>query len=229
MESGSLISQAVLINHYSHFVRYTPGDEGDGVFRLSHHSVHTFLLDHSRKIDPAGPRLMVDPDILACACHKYLVQERYSMPLVKQTSLVFKTSKGGDIRSHKFLQYSAKYWYRHLEEAWPTEALSAALNAFVKSPHFVTVLQVQSLFVPGHFFQDLECDYKAHRRSNKNLPDGLKATTEGKRVFDDYRDFLAEWGVYLQRGVADKVNGELDRCLRSALGPSNYFSRYGKS
>lgn len=45
-------------------------------------------------------------------------------------------------------------------------------------------------------------------------------------LWNDYHEFLAEWGPFLQRGVCENVNGEIDRCLWSTLSATNYFRRY---
>jgi hypothetical protein len=225
--SNITTDQRALINRCIPFVKYvTTGTDDNGVFRLSHQSVHKFLLEVSK--DKTEAYRMVDTGFLAKSCISYLFQERFDKPLVKyqaHQTMKFSSHGGSDIGNHHFLQYAAKYWYRHLDETKYTEDLWKYLVGFMKSSQFITALQVQSLFVPGHFIQDLDCDDRSKRCVKKNLPDWLKSHGEEK-IVNDYHDFIAEWGCFLQRGTGEIVNGELDRCLWSILGPSNYFSRY---
>ncbi|VUC28701.1 unnamed protein product [Clonostachys rosea] len=229
ISSSSINDERSLVNRCVPFVKYVPSKDGNGVFRLDHESVLKFLLDHASDSQTVATDRMVDPKILAKACLNYLFQQRYNKLLKKYTAFEFRTDRGSDIRDHHLVQYAAKYWYRHLEETTKSEELSQCAVAFVKSPQFITAIQIQSLFVPGHFIQDLDCDDRKKRCIKKNLPGWLEEHHAGEKVFKDYHIFLAEWGAFLQRGIADKVNGELDRCLWSALGPTNYFNRYSSS
>lgn len=214
-----------LINRCTSFVTYVarPQDRQNGTFRLAHQSVLKFL---QQKHWAEQDIWTVDEAFMATACLNYLFQARYCKLLSKKPPSCFRTySPATDVRDHHFLQYCAKYWYRHLDNITPTGAELKKVVAFVKSPQFVTALQVQSLFVDGHFIQHLDGDNQAQRVVKKNLPDCLeKAGAHQYKL--DYLEFLAEWGPFLQRGIAESVNGELDRCLWSTLGQENYFSRY---
>lgn len=211
-----------LVNRCSPFVTYVPGTDGtqNGTFRLSHQSVLKFLIGIQWPTND-----IVDGRFMAEACLNYLFQARYSKLLVKESASNFRTYWGTNIREHHFLRYCAKYWYRHMESIKPTESDRENLVAFVKSPQFITCIQVQSLFVDGHFIQYLDDHDRSKRIIKKNLPDWL-VDCGGKKLMRDYLDFLAEWGSFLKRGITENANGELDRCLWSTLGSENYFSRY---
>lgn len=230
----SLILFDSLRNRCVPFVRYySKGNEDtNGVFRLAHQSVYRFLLSVSnhpkrpsstaRDILSQSP--MVDVGFLANSCLNYLFQDRYARTLTKESVLIFR-SGSEDVRTHKFLQYAAKYWYRHVDDLEPGVDFSYRVECFLRSPHFVTATQVQSLFVPGHFIQDLDCDQPKKRTIKQNLPASLDSGAYVK-LWNDYHEFLAEWGPFLQRGVCENVNGEIDRCLWSTLSATNYFRRY---
>lgn len=234
ISSTSLVGLAHLRNRCVPFVRYYPkGDrDTDGVFRVAHESVQDFLLKVSnhpeagsfKPEDNPGRCPMVDVRFLAESCLKYLFQDRYSRILTKHTALAF-TAGQEDVRNHTFLQYAAKYWYRHVDDLKPDPNFLHDVEQFVRSDHFVTAIQVQSLFVPGHFIQRLDRDQPREKMIKKNLPELLRSSDCAK-LWKDYHDFLAEWGPFLQRGVAGKVNGEIDRCLWSTLSHTNYFRRH---
>jgi hypothetical protein len=230
----SLILFDSLKNRCTPFVTYYSKNDEDtnGVFRLAHQSVHLFLLsvsNHPKRglsttTDISSQSPMVDARFLANSCLNYLFQDRYARMLTKESALIFRAGVE-DVRKHKFLQYAAKYWYRHVDDPEPDVDFSYRVECFLRSPHFVTAIQVQSLFVPGHFLQDLDCENPIKRNIKRNLPALLNSGAYVK-IWNDYHEFLAEWGPFLQRGVSGNVNGEMDRCLWSTLSAPNYFRRH---
>lgn len=206
-------------------------DPNDGQFRLSHQSVRKCLYDHWTDHQPGisgqtrSDMCMIDDKLFADVCLRYLYQRRYSRLLIKKSPDEFVTWDGTDIRHHYLLQYAAKYWYRHLEYIQPTDSMKDLTRHFVESPQFLTSVQVQSLFVVGHFIQDLDCNDRRGRCLKKNLPDWFREEA-GSTISSDYYQFLAEWGSFLQQGITASLNGEIDRCFWQALGPKNYFSRW---
>ena len=231
---ASLIGLPHLRNRCVPFVRYYSKGDNDtgGVFRLAHQTVESFLLsvsNHPRvgtytTTNHSSRLPMVDVTFLAKACLNYLFQDRYNQLLIKKNALEFRCGRD-NVHDHKFIQYAAKYWYRHIDDPEPDTQFSALVERFVRSPHFVTTIQVQSLFVPGHFIQDLDCDDPEKRTIKKNLPDLLESGAD-RKLWRDYHEFLAEWGIFLQRGVTENVNGEMSRCLWSTLSTANYFRRH---
>ncbi|KAI4913190.1 hypothetical protein J4E85_010923 [Alternaria conjuncta] len=155
---------------------------------------------------------------------KYCISKNLNQLLIKKNALEFRCGRD-NVHDHEFIQYAAKYWYRHIDDPEPDTQFSALVERFVRSPHFVTTIQVQSLFVPGHFIQDLDCDDPEKRTIKKNLPDLLESGAD-RKLWRDYHEFLAEWGIFLQRGVTENVNGEMSRCLWSTLSTANYFRRH---
>jgi hypothetical protein len=231
---NSLILFDSLKNRCVPFVRYYSKDSKDtnGVFRLAHQSVHLYLLsvsNHPKRgssttTGNSSQPPMVDATFLANSCLNYLFQDRYARTLTKESALIFRAGIE-DVRKHKFLQYAAKYWYRHVDDPEPDLRFSYLAECFLRSPQFITAIQIQSLFVPGHFIQDLDCDDPKKRNIKKNLPASLVSGAYVK-LWNDYHEFLAEWGPFLQRGVCENVNGEIDRCLWSTLSTTNYFRRH---
>lgn len=210
---------------------YPASNPEEDQFRLSHQSVRKFLYNHwtEHQSDTNGQArsdmCMIDDKLFADVCLRYLYQQRYSELLIKISIDEFVACDGTDIKQHHLLQYAAKYWYRHLEYIQPTDSMKDLTRKFVESPQFLTSLQVQSLFVVGHFIQDLDCNDCRGRNLKKNLPDWFREET-GSAISSDYYQFLAEWGSFLQQGITASLNGEIDRCFWQALGPNNYFSRW---
>ena len=52
----------------------------------------------------------------------------------------------------------------------------------------------------------------------------LKAD-EGRTMVLSYNRSVEEWGAFLQRGVTERLNGEIDCCSWGALGPENFLYR----
>lgn len=213
------------------FVSTSSSDPDEGIFRLSHGSVRTFLIDRHFQAEDKEPdtctgKFCIDPSFLAVGCLRYLFQKRYSQLLVKKSSNRFVTSgkNGEDISHHHFLRYCAKYWYRHLEEIKPTGTYFKMVRSFLESPQFVTCLQVQSLFVVGHFVQNLDTEVGYMRFVKKNLPEWLRDFDEEDSLHHYYQRFIGEWGTFLQLGITEFQNGELDRCFWGALGPESFLS-----
>lgn len=215
-------------------VDYISSSEADeGYLRLSHGSVYEFLTESmasedssesDSKID-SKTKTLVDPGVIAQACLKYLSQTRYSTLLQKHSADEFTAASGPqpmDVRKHNFLQYAAKYWYRHLEDIKPTSETCDQLKKFLLSPQFTTTIQVQSLFVVGHFIQNLEPKDGNRKCMKKNLPEWFRSRG-GEFIMRGYESFLAEWGRFLQRGVTRNLNGELERCFWGALGSANFL------
>lgn len=135
-------------------------DEGDtittNVCSLSHSAVYAFLQKNPNILCQSTTchrqtqegDLSITARTLAMICLTYLSQPRYKQ-LLERNGKTFKTTDGQDIERHHLLTYAAKYWTIHLDDLEPSDDLCHQIAEFVKSRQFLTVLQVQSLFVEG--------------------------------------------------------------------------------
>jgi hypothetical protein len=201
-------------------VRHTPETD---FLRLSHSAVRTFLLDPPNKTDPSEP--LVDREIVQICCLRYLMQPRYSLPLRKTESNHYSLlNDSGDVLSHRFLLYAAKYWYLHQDTSKrdPKETMVAAVCKFIKSKNFFTILQVQSLFIEGHFLLQFDSITDRGKSARQTLPNWMRKNTPD--IYRQYNAFQGEWSRLLQAARSDPFRGELDRCFWAALGPINFLS-----
>ena len=173
---------------------------------------------------------------IADACLLYLSQEKYSQLITKRTGL-WVTASGEDLSNHHLLTYSAKYWDKHLDEVQETPQLFQRVEAFLTSPNFQTTLQIQSLYVEGHFgLYMLQGHVESHKYTKRVFPKWLSEHRAGSctEFSKNYRSFISEWQPLLDCGTGCegcydhahyvRYAGELDRCLWKALGPRNFLS-----
>ncbi|KAF8859462.1 hypothetical protein BDZ45DRAFT_356792 [Acephala macrosclerotiorum] len=226
LDSNTLILKEYIVHRCAPLVDFIPPskESDDGHLQLSHASVYEFLQEHlAKKGDACGSapeapaEQLVCHDVIADACLKYLSQLRYSKVLRKLSSTEFQTGferSPENIRQHHFLQYAAKYWYRHLEE-WGCDRCEE-LKAFILSPQFITAIQVQSLFVVGHFINSFDQENKSRKLMKRNIPEWFRNCADGRCHAKDYELFITEWSRFLQLGVTDFMNGEIERRTRAS-------------
>lgn len=222
-------------------------NSGDGYLQLSHASVFEFLRGYvDIEADKQQPQHfsarstfsldqpVIRGSLIADACLKYLSQSRYARPLSKCSSTDFETGTfpPEDVRHHKFLRYAAKYWYRHLQVLENQPDLCKRVKTFLLSPQFLTVVQVQSLFVLCHFIHSFDqskdgTPLYGKPKMKRNLPEWFRTCNEGKKLSRSYELFLVEWSNFLQLGSTDFLNGEIERCLWGALGPNHFMHQFG--
>jgi len=219
-------------------------DPLDSVVRLSHSAVRTFLVKNSDETDKGQ---YVTSQIIKDCCLRYWMQPRYRRPLIRTgtTDITFQTHNGEEVKTHRLLNYAAKYWYQHFhsdkfsdtnsstdtafmprrsqsELAVPLDADRLHVTRFLRSSNFQTCLQVQCLFVVGHFIQQFNQITDEATFLRRTLPNWIpELETETHR---QYADFQKEWCHVLVPGWQSDVHGELDRCFWTALGPSNFLS-----
>jgi hypothetical protein len=201
-----------------------------GLLRLSHSAVRTFLLEDAGTILTAGTehKHAVESWIIRDSCLKYLSQPRYRELLVKRSSALFKTQDGDNVLSHQFLLYAAKYWFRHFD--LPHESKDAALDEgdratvtkFLRSPNFVTIMQVQSLFIAGYFLQSFDPITDRGVSVRRTLPNWVQQHEPD--LHRQYQAFQGQWCRILQSSLFESFRGEIDRCFWGALGPESFLS-----
>lgn len=202
---------------------YDSGQETSNVCTLTHSTVQSFLLKRPQILQPkdtarAVTLHVIDEGEMATACLKYLCQPRYRDLLVKSGN-TFVTSSGEDVAKHHLLTYAAKYWDRHLENLDCGDALFASVESFLRSPQFVTCLQVQSLCVEGQFcpwFSNIQMCIGYRRTFPRWF---TECGQRGQKFVSDYTRFVDNWGYLL-----DSNKGDIDRCLWGALGPRSFLS-----
>lgn len=232
LQPDTMIQQGGIIHRCKPFVEFVPlgpGINTDGYLTLAHASVFEFLRESHKqqegltreasqqRYQDEGPSPLADGELITDACFKYLSQTRYSLPLRKLSSVDFETSTSprSNIRQHSFLQYAAKYWYRHLEGSKLGMGRCAEVEAFLRSPQFITAIQIQSLFVVGHFIHSLDQNKDNSPRPagyarlmKSNLPEWFRKCDKRRRLVAEYESFFLEWSNFLQLGVTNYLNGE---------------------
>ncbi|KAF4461134.1 Ankyrin repeat [Fusarium albosuccineum] len=207
------------------------------VIRLSHSAVRTFLLENSETTSASGDKGLVSSGMIRDCCLRYLSQPRYAKLLHKDETSRFFTHDNQDIRLHELLLYAAKYWFQYfdlpdqtvgtgplaLKPKDPTREQKDQVLEFLHSSHFQTCLQVQSLYVVGHFLQRFDPITDQGMSIRRTLPNWLPRCEP--TIHRQYLNFQGEWSQLLQSGQLEPFSGEIDRCLWGALGPYNFLSR----
>ncbi|EFQ26905.1 hypothetical protein CGRA01v4_07896 [Colletotrichum graminicola] len=200
---------------------------GRQICTLSHGAVRTFLVEHPHAVSGKDD-FCISPEVLGTGCLKYLQQKRYK-DLLERGNMTFETSCGSDIKEHALLNYAAKYWHRHLDDVPYTSDLCDTVAQFVQSSNFMTCLQVQSLFVGGHFnFWYYSNDVLQRRSLVRAFPKWfVKKHHCGARLQKEYHQAIGEWNHFLatQSTYAGKLRGEIKRCLWGCLGQSNFLHK----
>ncbi|KAL4786823.1 hypothetical protein BJX76DRAFT_354824 [Aspergillus varians] len=241
LDDDRRVSPQVILNSCMAFLqvlRKGPGLE-NAIVRICHSSARDFLIQ--QPISKEGPfswsdgEQLIDSTIIRECCMRYLLQPKYNRPLVKISSTSFKSGTGEDMESHHFLAYAAKYWHLHFDSLSDEEAMQVPQSRpeisdfvinFLKSPNFVTCVQVQSLLVVGHFIQSFNPLTNRVDYAKRVFPNWL----QDHDITYEYMDFASEWGELLQWGLFEKFNGEVDRCLWKSFGQDHFLyegqSRY---
>ncbi|KAF4302844.1 hypothetical protein GTA08_BOTSDO09103 [Botryosphaeria dothidea] len=173
--------------------------------------------------------------------------ERMKAELERQASSKHRTQQQKDrkdtanraepIDNDELLQYAAKYWDKHLEDARPTPpALLERTCKFVFSANFETLLQIQNLYVSDHFMVFThtgvpEC-FKFLRRVFLIWLVRERTLIDGAQLWKDYRSFMHEWSYLIGCGCYESPKclkklfaGEIDRVMFGALGSDSFLSR----
>ncbi|KAK3389894.1 hypothetical protein B0H63DRAFT_464493 [Podospora didyma] len=219
-------------------------EPGNPLCRLCHATVYEFLMSNPDVLRSEGTSQAPFVNTISAArvadlCLRYLAQRRYSLPIQpsKPTNLpAIAENSFDDAQQYGLLSYCAKYWDRHMDDLNGSDELRAEVRAFIKSPNYQTLLQVQSLFVSAHFaqFKLLGAKGSMFRRVFPKWfgPD----RSETDYIYrTEYRHFISEWGYLLERGSCTLTDehhrckvehflGEVDRCLVGLLGPTHFMN-----
>ena len=212
-----------------------PEDSEDRFCYLFHSTVKDFLISNPQTFQQERPNCdihLISEATIANACLSYLRQEKYAKILIKPGQRWI-TSSGEDIMNHRLLTYSAKYWDKHLDEVEDHPEHRHEVEDFLKSTNFQTTLQVQSLVVESQFslYTLVGCS-ENHKYLKRVFPRWLSSHNPAANFPKHYRAFISEWSKFLHCATCDNKScnsahyqGEIDRCLWSALGPDNFLSR----
>ncbi|KAI1738089.1 hypothetical protein F4680DRAFT_467834 [Xylaria scruposa] len=213
-------------------VRHTPKElEGHnvGLLRLSHSAVRKFLLEFNTTTVPGVKhQMLVDSRIIGDCCLRYLSQTKYREFLVKRTLTKFETTDCAAILPHQFLLYAAKYWFRHFDllieksDIGLSSGDKTIVTEFLRSPNFRTTIQIQSLFVTGHFLQSFDSITGSGRNVRRTLPNWIPEYAPD--LDRQYQTFQGEWCHLLQCGPSASFRGEINRCFWGSLGSTNFLS-----
>ena len=216
-----------------------PETQGDCFCYLFHSTLKDFLTSNQDifQQELPNPAIHAISELtIANACLLYLSQDRYSQLLTQEAEHWVTTSKNG-IEDHHLLTYSAKYWDKHFDRVEETPELRQKIERFLKSPNFPTTMQLQSLFVQGHFdvYIPVNCS-PDHKFTKRVFPQWFASHSIAgcSQYSTSYRSYTSEWSnllscVYcephcLPHSTTKYFQGELDRCLWGALGPRNFLS-----
>ena len=210
----------------SRLVRFIQAEdsEEDGTLELNHSSVFTFLREDAETEDVNREERVVSLDLICDCCIRYLSQPRYAKLLEKKSHYEFTTWLDESILKHQLLLYGAKYWYRHWDEKMSSPDSHERLRKFLLSSNFLTLIQVQSLSIIGHFLLSFDRITDRPRSMKKILPDCVKhISSDTVQLLPQFNDAICEWSEFLQLGLTSEFNGEIDRCFWRALGPAHFL------
>ena len=215
-----------------------PETQGECFCYLFHSTLKDFLTSNQdifQKESPSPAIHAISELTIANACLLYLSQDRYSQLLTKEAEHWITASKDG-IKDHHLLTYSAKYWDKHFDRVEETPELRQEMERFLKSSNFPTTMQLQSLFVQGHFdvYTILNCS-PDHKFTKRVFPQWFASHSIAgcSKYSGSYRSYTSEWRNLLNccdepcciaHSNSKHFQGELDRCLWGALGPGNFLS-----
>ena len=214
-----------------------PENQGESFCYLFHSTVRDFLIrnqDIFRQESPVPAIHAISELTIANACLLYLSQDRYSRLLTNEAEQWITTTKD-NIKDHHLLTYSAKYWDKHFDQVEETPELRRRIKGFLTSPNFQSTIQLQSLFVQGHFdvYTSGRCSPE-HKFTKRVFPQWFSShSIDNCSPFSvDYRTYISEWQSLLDcansrcypHSTIKRFRGELDRCLWGALGPQNFLS-----
>ena len=201
--------------------------------RLFHSTLRQFLLKNPDVIGGSDRDLHISSAIIFNACLSYLSQDRYQNLLTRKDASWLDGS-GSLVENHHFLLYAAKYWDKHLDDISETDELRTRVQDFLTSPHFLTCIQTQSLWVDGQFeVFYLDNNQDNHRAFLRRMFPAWFSGNHGggNKLWRDFRAFLHEWRYFLECGSCVHPNcamlpyaGLIDRCFWNALGPNNFLS-----
>ena len=217
-----------------------PENKGERFCYLFHNTVREFLVTNQsvfQQESPSPATHSISELTIANACLLYLSQDRYSQLLTKEAEQWFTTSKD-NIKDHHLLTYSAKYWDKHFDRVEETPELRQRIEDFLTSSNFQSTIQLQSLFVQGHFqVYTLDRCSPDHKYTKRVFPKWFAShdTDSCSQFSKAYRSYISEWHNLLDCATCDEprcyphsavkqLRGELDRCLWGALGPRNFLS-----
>ena len=217
-----------------------PENQGERFCYFFHSTVRDFLIGNQSifQQEMPSPAIHTISELtIANACLLYLSQDRYSQ-LLRREAEQWTTISKDNLKDHHLLTYSAKYWDKHFDNAEETLELSQKIKHFLTSVNFQSTLQLQSLFVQGHF--DVYTLYRCspdHKFTKRVFPKWFAShSIDGCSQFaKNYRSYISEWHNLLgcanceephcyPHSALKHLQGELDRCLWGALGPRNFLS-----
>ena len=217
-----------------------PENQGERFCYLFHSTVRDFLIrnqDIFRQESPVPAIHAISELTIANACLLYLSQDRYSQLLTSEAEQWITTTKD-NIKDHHLLTYSAKYWDKHFDQVEETPELRRRIEGFLTSQNFQSTIQLQSLFVQGHFdvYTSDRCSPE-HKFTKRVFPQWFAShSIDSCSPFAlDYRTYISEWQNLLDcancneprcypHSTVKRFRGELDRCLWGALGSRNFLS-----
>lgn len=212
------------------FLRFIPRSEetSDGYLRLNHCSVFEFLHKPSVPVSQHSRRL-VDEDVTAEACLRYLFQQRYitdqDAAIGEEQAFTSHRNTAEMTKGHYFLPYAAKYWAKHVTHV--THVRAQTVQQFLHSPQFLNVIRLQGLLHSRHFAQD---PYTGHEQQSplKAVAQCFAGHAAFNKLASDYQAFHSEWAHVLQTAETTlATKSQIEKCCWGALGRDNFLWLHG--
>ncbi|KAJ2913048.1 hypothetical protein MD484_g7364, partial [Candolleomyces efflorescens] len=212
-------------------------DELQFTCRIIHSTLKDFLVEHRSILRPDDfqfEEVHICPELAVKACLNYLLQSRFS-DLLRKEGDQWHDISGTPVMNNRFLIYAAKYWDKHLDNVLDQDRqkeLIPKVTAFVKSPNFWTVLQVQAIWVQAQFSSFHGAGEEGTKWLRRMLPWWFMKSDEGFRVWIQNRSFLRQWRYFLCCGICSGAahthtspyTGEMDYIWTGALGPDHFLT-----
>ncbi|EMD40006.1 hypothetical protein CERSUDRAFT_92497 [Gelatoporia subvermispora B] len=213
------------------------GVEDDNcICHLFHSTMREFILRNSAVLSSddgkeARSGSIMSQSFIANACLSYLSLPQYTELLTRSSKdSVWVTSDGDSVEDHTFLLYAARYWDKHLDDSADIDRDCKRVIAFLRSPNFVTCLQVQSIWM-DYKFKLFSQGNSLTPRLQRVFPRWLKSHKDTRSIWQDYRHFMHEWMHFLGCMGCGNLEctsfthrGQIDRCWWGSLNPGNFLS-----
>jgi hypothetical protein len=204
--------------------------------RIIHSTLKDFLVEYRSILctdDFQFEEVHICPELAVKACLNYLLQSRFS-DLLRKEGEQWHDISGTPVMNNRLLIYAAKYWDKHLDNVLDPDRqkeLVPKVTAFVKSPNFWTVLQVQAIWVQAQFSSFHTPSDEGTKWLRRMLPWWFMMSDEGFQVWMQNRNFLRQWRHFLCCGICSGAahthtspyTGEMDYIWTGALGPDHFL------
>jgi hypothetical protein len=212
--------------------------------RLFHSTIRAFIVQNPNVLLPSQSReeitgssrssgLVISEDYLGDACLSYLSLPRYGALLsLDPDNSQWATFEGHPVERDHFLLYAARYGDRHFNSVDKSKLARnyKRILAFLKSPNFITCIQVQSLWIEYKFHTFTQSSKKGGNTVGlqRIFPRWFPTySSEAACIWQDYRQLVHEWRQFLgcREGCGfGNYLGQVDRCWWNSLTANSFLA-----